>query len=66
MAQLKDNEMEVQRLMMLGAMSQMKQEEQDEMHDIKSKLKEVCDQASQKQFAQVAIALLAFELQKEE
>jgi len=66
MAQLKDKEMEVQRLMVLGAMSLMKQEEQDKILSIKGKLKEVCDESGQKDFAQVAIALLMFELQKEE
>lgn len=66
MAQLKDNESEVCRLMLLGGISQMKPEAQDEIHSIKDKLKEVCAQASQKEFAHVAISLIALDMQKEE
>ncbi|NIG74962.1 hypothetical protein F3J34_15315 [Klebsiella sp. Ap-873] len=61
-----DKETEMQRLILLGAISQMEDTEKEEIFIIKGKLKEICDSASQKQFAHLAAGLLVFEMNKEE
>lgn len=57
---------EVQRLILLGAISTLEEHERDEIFAIKNKLLTVCGEASKKEFALAAVGLMAADLQKEE
>ncbi|UYU30288.1 hypothetical protein [Siccibacter colletis] len=56
-----DKEEEVQRLILLGAISTLEESEREEIFSIKHKIIKLCEEASRKEFAMTAIALAAIE-----
>ncbi|HCT8909916.1 TPA: hypothetical protein OUA92_000872 [Enterobacter hormaechei] len=58
-------ELEVQRLVILGAVSTLGEEIRSEIFDLKERIIILCSNASEKEYAMTALSLPAIEQQKE-
>ncbi|EPU1130238.1 TPA: hypothetical protein ACIJRQ_002716 [Klebsiella oxytoca] len=58
-------EEEIQRLVLLGAISQLEEVERDEIHALKDKFLGVFKAATKPEFAMLALGLASAEVQKE-
>lgn len=56
----------VGRLTLLGAISQLSNDEQAEIYQLRDSIKALCKQASRGEFAFIALGLLSVDLQEEE
>ncbi|HBC8592894.1 TPA: hypothetical protein KE446_004153 [Citrobacter koseri] len=61
----KNNELEAQRLMLLGAVSTLDEHIRNEIFELKSSLLKLCENASEKEYAMTAISLAALDIQRE-